>query len=210
MKKLSTIIYLAILFSGLILATGCKKTDNAPSAASQVPGVFTCNYSNILLSTIDITGNVTADYGFIVLKRGFCLSKTNQNPTIQNDTMISPANGTNSFSGKVKGLKGQTIYFIRAFAVNINRTGYGSVANVTPIDSMVTDVDNNHYPIVQVGSQVWMAENLKATHYRNGDIIANVTDGTQWGSLTTLGLAPEQGSRALPWSSYQVILIFIS
>ena len=30
-----------------------------------------------------------------------------------------------------------------------------------------------------------MAENLKVTHYRNGDVIPNVTDNTEWGDLST-------------------------
>ncbi|MFA5032986.1 MAG: FISUMP domain-containing protein [bacterium] len=48
-----------------------------------------------------------------------------------------------------------------------------------------TDADNNHYAVVKIGTQVWMAENLKTTKYRNGDSIPNVTDSTQWDTLTT-------------------------
>ena len=33
--------------------------------------------------------------------------------------------------------------------------------------------------------QVWMVENLKVTHYRNGDSIPNVTDNAAWWALTT-------------------------
>jgi uncharacterized protein (TIGR02145 family) len=49
----------------------------------------------------------------------------------------------------------------------------------------VTDIDGNVYHTVIIGTQVWMLENLKVTKYRNGDPITNVTDGTQWGNLTT-------------------------
>ncbi|MBW6492691.1 MAG: hypothetical protein K0B15_16020 [Lentimicrobium sp.] len=49
----------------------------------------------------------------------------------------------------------------------------------------VTDIDINVYNTVQIGNQCWMAENLKVTHYSNGDAIPNVTGDYQWGGLTT-------------------------
>lgn len=49
----------------------------------------------------------------------------------------------------------------------------------------VIDIDGNVYKTVTLGSQVWMAENLKVTHYRNGDVIPNVTDSSEWAGLTT-------------------------
>jgi uncharacterized protein (TIGR02145 family) len=48
----------------------------------------------------------------------------------------------------------------------------------------VTDIDGNVYKTVIIEEQEWMAENLKTTKYDNGDPIAEVTDNTQWGSLT--------------------------
>lgn len=52
-------------------------------------------------------------------------------------------------------------------------------------NDQVTDIDGNVYQTVTIGSQVWMAENLRVTHYRNGDPIPNVTNGTTWAGLTT-------------------------
>jgi uncharacterized protein (TIGR02145 family) len=49
----------------------------------------------------------------------------------------------------------------------------------------VTDIDGNVYQTVTIGTQVWMAENLKVTRYRNGDPIPNITSNSQWASLTT-------------------------
>jgi len=49
----------------------------------------------------------------------------------------------------------------------------------------VTDIDGNIYKTVKIGTQWWMAENLKTTKYRNGDAIDNITDNASWRSLTT-------------------------
>ena len=48
-----------------------------------------------------------------------------------------------------------------------------------------TDFDNNNYSTVKIGNQIWMAENLKTTHYKNGTVIPNVTNDTTWAGLTT-------------------------
>jgi len=49
----------------------------------------------------------------------------------------------------------------------------------------VTDIDGNEYQTVTIGEQVWMVENLKVTHYRNGEPIAHVTDSSAWTNTTS-------------------------
>jgi len=67
--------------------------------------------------------------------------------------------------------------------ITIGPTGTVTVNGDFPIT--VTDIDGNVYETIQIGDQVWMAENLKVTHYRDGTPITHVTDNTLWVNLST-------------------------
>lgn len=70
---------------------------------------------------------------------------------------------------------------------------YSTVVPLTPTkDTIVTfdfvtctDADGNNYPVVKIGTQLWMAENLKTTKYRNGVALPHVPDNSDWSDLTT-------------------------
>jgi uncharacterized protein (TIGR02145 family) len=44
----------------------------------------------------------------------------------------------------------------------------------------VTDIDGNTYSTVQIGNQIWMAENLRVATYNDGVSIAEVTGNNLW------------------------------
>jgi len=84
------------------------------------------------------------------------------------------------------GLAKNTTYFVRAYATNGNGTGYGDEETFTTLDSAYTvvDFDGNSYKALSIGTQVWMIENLRVGHYRNGDVISMVADNAAWVNLT--------------------------
>jgi uncharacterized protein (TIGR02145 family) len=49
----------------------------------------------------------------------------------------------------------------------------------------VTDIEGNEYKTVKIGTQIWMAENLRTATYNDGTAIPNVTDATAWSGLTS-------------------------
>jgi len=51
----------------------------------------------------------------------------------------------------------------------------------------VQDIDGNTYHTVNIGTQVWMVENLNTKRYSNGDTIINSNIQKNWSSLQTGG-----------------------
>ena len=48
------------------------------------------------------------------------------------------------------------------------------------INTIITDYEGHQYPTVYIGNQHWMAKNLNATKYANGDGITNKIDNYAW------------------------------
>jgi len=44
----------------------------------------------------------------------------------------------------------------------------------------VSDIDGNKYDVVEIGNQMWMAENLRTSRFTNGDDIPNLVNDSDW------------------------------
>jgi len=60
---------------------------------------------------------------------------------------------------------------------------YYELSSAFPCGNQVTDIDGNLYNTVSIGGQCWIAENLKVTHYPNGDAIPLVTSSSEFDGL---------------------------
>jgi uncharacterized protein (TIGR02145 family) len=61
-----------------------------------------------------------------------------------------------------------------------NGTKWISLTSGVAYEGEVTDVDGNKYQTIKIGTQEWMAVNLRTSKYREGTAIPQVTDNTAW------------------------------
>jgi len=102
------------------------------------------------------------------------------------------------------GLRVLTKYYVRSYATNKFGTVYGNEVCFTTENGKLNDVDGNVYHYTNIGTQVWMVEDLKTKRYRNGDFIEPVTDIAQWSRLTIGTFAKNADAYGLFYNGYAV------
>jgi uncharacterized protein (TIGR02145 family) len=177
---------LVITGFALLLICGCKKKkDDEPVIL--FPVVTTSAVISIGQVNATSGGNVTYDGGGAITARGVCWNAL-EIPTI-NDSKTNDGTGTGNFTSSIAGLNPATTYFVRAYATNSAGTSYGrTLLFVAQQDGggTITDIDGNIYHTVNIGTQVWMVENLNVSRFRNGDSITNIEDSAWWSGCGTV------------------------
>lgn len=98
------------------------------------PTVTTSGISSISATTSVGGGNVTDGGGETVTERGVCWN-TSTNPTTSNSkTVVSGTTG--SYSANLTGLTANTLYYVRAYAINTQGTSYGANTTFTTLDTI--------------------------------------------------------------------------
>ena len=78
----------------------------------------------------------------------------------------------------------ESVTFETVTGISLAHTcGADSVHNPEVAYGSLTDQEGNIYKTIIIGTQEWMAENLKTSVYRNGDAIPAVNDNAQWSNL---------------------------
>jgi uncharacterized protein (TIGR02145 family) len=163
-----------------------------------VPTVTTSSISHFAQTTATSGGVVISAGNGDITAKGVCWS-TSQNPTVSDDS-TEDGTGTDSFRSTLTGLNPNTAYYVRAYAINSAGAGYGdqvtfttsayipdAVFNPDLTYGTVSDMEGNVYKTIQIGTQVWMAENLRATKYNDGTPIPLVTSDEAWFNIESPG-----------------------
>lgn len=188
---------IAIVYLLLAFSFSCDKFDlvrsnpHDPKSSNYTPDLpilLTNEPSSISVSEATLGGNITDNGGGEITARGICWATT-ENPTIVNNK-TTDGTGGGSFISKLIGLRSGEVYYARAYATNKGGTAYG---NQIVFLTVLEDIVGNIYNTVQIGTQLWMAENLRTTKYRDGTDIPNVQNVADWAALTT-GSLPSEGA----------------
>lgn len=166
-----------------------------------VPPVLETTAISKITTTSAVCGGVILDNGGSqITSKGICWS-TSDNPTTENNKSIVD-NQSDTFISSLDQLSPNTTWHVRSYAINSAGTGYGNELVVKTYSGTVSDSDGNTYYTVNIGSQEWMAENLKTTKYNDGTDIPIVNDGEQWRNLSTPGMCWYQNDQVNFGNSY--------
>ncbi|MFZ5941088.1 MAG: SusF/SusE family outer membrane protein [Bacteroidota bacterium] len=111
-----------------------------------VPELTTVEITDITGNSASTGGTVLNDGRSAITAKGVCYGIA-ENPTIEGDKTVD-GEGAESFVSALAGLKGNTTYYVRAYATNSAGTGYGDeLTFTTPVDlpsvttAQITGVD---------------------------------------------------------------------
>jgi len=178
-SKMNNAFKIGAIILSIFLIHSCKKNE--------VPTISTSKIIDITETSAVSGGNVTDEGSGPVLSRGICWN-TIPNPTIDN-SKTSDGIGPGTFTSNLTNLSINTPYYLKAYAINRIGISYGNEISCATrgATGTATDTEGIIYSTIQIGTQVWMSENLKTIKYSDGTILPNVTDDYTWVTLSTPG-----------------------
>lgn len=146
----------------------------------RIPTIYTKDISGVTNNTAISGGSL--NIRFVEDADGYGLVwGSEEDPTVEShDGVFTVVEKTEDFTTIISGLLPNSSYYVRSFVKHDGEIYYGDEKTFTTYGDKIADIDGNIYYTISIGEQEWMAENLKATRYNDGEPIANITDESIW------------------------------
>ena len=149
------------------------------TTAVSLPVLTTAAVTAIGTTTATSGGSITSAGGGTITAKGVCWGMSSS-PTVSGPH-TTDGTGTGSFVSSLTGLTPGTVYYVRAYATNSAGIAYG---NELKFSSSVADIEGNVYRTIEIGNQLWMAEDLKSMKFNDNSVISNITNNSVWSTTT--------------------------
>jgi uncharacterized protein (TIGR02145 family) len=149
-----------------------------------IPVIKTGSILKVGINDVTISWSNLSGNSINLTSVGICWD-TKPHPKVIHNRIVEKTD-SGKFITNIHNLMPRTTYFIRTYAITGSDSVYGQEkAFFTHKQEAVADVDGNYYNIVNIGSQTWLAEDLKTTRFNDSTLIPRVADSYQWARLTT-------------------------
>jgi uncharacterized protein (TIGR02145 family) len=153
----------------------------------QAPAISNQEISNLQATSAIIGSKVNANYLLTTVTFEYGPT-TSYGSSINASPNTFTGNSPTYVSAHLSGLNEGTTYHFRTVAINSLGASFGTDMIFIPSGPVpVADIEGNVYPVIVIGAQTWMAENLRTTKYNDNTDIPLVTDNSGWIALTTPG-----------------------
>jgi uncharacterized protein (TIGR02145 family) len=161
--KIKTTLLATIPIIILSFITCTKNENETDKTDGNLPSVGTTPITNITGISAESGGNITLEGSNTVTARGVCWS-TGSTPTIS-DSKSSDGAGVGAYISILTNLKGNTIYFVRAYATNAAGTGYGMAVSFKTLGNIptATTLDANNINSTSANLYGTIKNNLLST-----------------------------------------------
>lgn len=137
------------------IAYGDEQLVTTPAG---IPTVNTDYIVQITDQTALARGSIQNTGGSAISEAGFCWSK-HPKPTLEDSFVMSRLNDS-IFITPIEQLSAQSTYYLRAFAINSEGTGYGEDLVLKTAEGSF-EYMGDRYGYVTIGDQIWMNQNLR-------------------------------------------------
>ena len=190
----------SIIIAAMVLVvysmTTCKKDDDKPSAdltKPAAPSAFTDTVTFISQRWATLNSLVTAGNLMTTISFEYDTTTSYRFTIPANPDTLSGHTTTRKIA-EIRGLEPNTTYYFRVRAVNSLGTSIGNDKSFTTLPvyesdivfnpglpyGEISDIDGNTYKTIEIGTQIWMAENLATTRFNDGTEISLATSNTSW------------------------------